>query len=190
MKAAAALFLLSTFPAGAMAAETDEILAAVLKQAAVSARAQKAWPTIISAKTSGGAEQAAREWALAGRGRVIAGELSDSYISVNQQRSALPQKLAARVRAVDVDQYRSGSSFDWAAIERDYEGTRSIVVLSLPGVDRLGTYALVRADVIKREGGATTSFYDLEKRADGKWRITRMTPVGAATRAATESRGQ
>ena len=128
-------------------------------------------PAVLSNLTRGGAERFAGEWAKKHRGEVIGGEIANAY--VEQGRTAEPVEASASFQAADVRPFEIGENYDWEKLNLELPGVKSVVVVSRPAFDRLGSFALVRADIIGR-GNAFTQFYDLERQDDGSWKITRM----------------
>lgn len=130
-----------------------------------------ALPAVLASETTGGREMFAREWMLNHRGKVIALEVADSYDNVNAERHAVESMMFVRgVPPVDF----SGAADEefWLKLEASHPGTKTVVVLSRPAMDRLGGIALVRADVIRRGGDSWTMFVDYERQADQTWNTT------------------
>lgn len=50
---------------------------------------------------------------------------------------------------------------------------QSVIVVSRPAFDRLGSIALVRVDRVGRDD-AFTQFYDVERQPDGRWEVKLM----------------
>jgi len=79
-----------------------------------------------------------------------------------------------------LDEFENGSfEYDWQRLNQKYPGVRYVVRLSWPAVDRVGTYAVVRYELIGRDRPATypsqqpwqhASLVQFEKQNDGSWK--------------------
>lgn len=160
----------------------SEVLIQVLTQVGRSIDSQNARPAVIANETSGGAEGFAAEWMLKHRGKVIAREVADAYKNLNTEPHPLAPVVSKRLPRVDLTGYKTGE-YDWNKIDTAHPGVKSVVVLSRPAFDRLETVALVRADIVHRDGKSRTIFYDMERQPNGAWEIQLMSDGSyAATR--------
>lgn len=125
-------------------------------------------PAILSNVTRGGAEDFAGEWIRKRRGEVIGGEIASAY--VEQGRTAEPVAASANFQVADVRPFEHGENYDWEKLNLQFPGVKSVIVVSKPVFDRLGSFAFVRVDMIGR-GHDFTQFYDLERQLDGSWKV-------------------
>lgn len=123
-------------------------------------------PAAVRSMTSGGAKLFATQWITKVRGKVIGAELAASYEKVNARPEAVTDFLPRLVKDIDIDE-----PYDWKTIHRMLPAAQSLIVFSRPAFDSLGSSAFVRADVIPRQGQATTTFYELEHQPDDSWKI-------------------
>jgi len=151
----------------------SEVFKQVLIQVGRSIDSRNAWPAVLANETSGGAETFAAEWMLKHRGKVIAREVAAAYKDQNTESHPLAPIVSKRFPRAELTVSRTGE-YDWNKIDAAYPGVKSVVVLSRPAFDRLGTVALVRADIIHRDGTLRTIFHDMERQPNGAWEIQLM----------------
>lgn len=126
-------------------------------------------PAVVRSKTLGGDDSFASNWILRVRGDVIGRELADSYARANSKQEDVNDYFPNLVKTVDGD-----APYDWSAIRDDFPAANAVMVFSRPAFDSLGSIAFVRADVIPKNGTATTTFYELEHQPDDSWKIDHM----------------
>lgn len=169
----AVVVMLCAFASTLVAADAPdaEVLKLVLREVPRGAVARGLAPALLSNVTRGGAERFAGEWIKGHRGEVIGGEIASAY--VEQGRTAEPVAAMANFKLADVSSFEAGMNYDWESLDRKFPGVKSVVVVSRPAFDRLGSIALVRVDMIGRQN-AFTQFYDIERRPDGTWKMNLM----------------
>ena len=126
-------------------------------------------PAAIRSTTLGGGDSFASEWIMKVRGNVIGDELAKSYVKMNGSSESLVDILPNVTELVDAD-----APLDWNKIDQALPGKKAVIVFSRPAFDKLGTVALVRADVIPREGVPTTTFYEVARDANEGWKLGHM----------------
>jgi hypothetical protein len=141
----------------------------------------------VARQTIGGAPIGLHTFLEKNFGLVIAEELSKAYGQSGPAARMIEQKNADGFRVLPVEEYEeSPRSYDWARLNQKYPELRYVVRVSWPAVDRLGTYAVVRYELIGRNRPATVtsknpwqwgSFVKFEKQNDGSWEPT-ITAVG------------
>lgn len=154
------------------------IFATVLKEAEGTLRSHGHWPAVVSNATDGGTNRFVADWLHKRRGQVIAEELSADFNARNEASALLPASPNVNIPVVDLTEYAAGGSYDWEKLERAYPGIKAIVRWSNAGIDRLGSNAVIRMDVIPRNASAqnpaVSQFFDLERQRDSSWKITIM----------------
>jgi|GEM_PF-3115205 len=126
-------------------------------------------PAAVRTMTAGGCDSFATQWIKKVTGDVIGGELAASYEKVNADPEPVTDFLPKLVKDIQVDE-----PYDFAKINAEFPAAKSLIVFSRPAFDSLGSVAFVRADVIPREGQATTTFYELEHQPNDTWKLGRM----------------
>lgn len=174
--AVVALTLLCAVPLRAEPSDTEKVLNAVIPSAGIHLRAHGHWPSILSAKTSGGSEFIAREWLILYRGRVIGDEMADAYQSANASETWLPKAILSAHPSADLRPLAVGDSYNWVKFAEEFPRARSVVVMSEPAFDSSGGMAFVRIDFISPRGpdASGAMFYYVERQADGSWKISRL----------------
>lgn len=169
----AVVVMLCAFSAtlGAADAPEAEVLKLVLSEVPRGTVARGLEPALLSNVTRGGAERFAEEWIKRHRGDVIGGEIASAY--AEQGRTAEPVAARANFQLADVSSFEAGMNYDWESLVRKFPGVKSVVVVSRPAFDRLGSIALVRVDMIGRQDDFT-QFYDVERQPDGTWKMNLM----------------
>jgi hypothetical protein len=122
-------------------------------------------PAAVRSMTRGGAEVFATQWITKVSGKDIGEKLAESYENVNDQPEAVTNFLPRLMNDINIDE-----PYDWKTINRMLPAARSLIVFSRPAFDSTGCFAFVRADVIPRQGQATTTFYELERQPDDTWK--------------------
>ena len=140
----------------------------------------------VARKTIGGAPQGYRSFVDKWFGQVIAEELLEAYGDAGPATKKIEQETASRFRVLPLEEFEAGEfDYDWHRLNQFYPDVRYVVRLSWPALDRVGTYAVVRYELIARDRPATIraarkawqwgAFVEYEKQADGSW--TRGTGV-------------
>ena len=138
---------------------------------------------IVARRTIGGAPVGYRSFVEQGFGQTIAEELLRSYGEAGPAPRTIEQEtVAGAFPVLPLEQFEASRfEYDWARLNQRYPGVRHVVRLSWPAVDRLGTYAVVRYELISRDRPSTSvpperpwywaSFFKFEKQNDGSWRM-------------------
>jgi hypothetical protein len=128
---------------------------------------------VVSQRTIGGAPVAYRSFVDRQFGSVIAEELLEAYGAV-ETGSVIDGDQAGGLAVVALEDFAVGPrAYDWDRLQEKHPGVRVIVRLSLPAIDRLGTYAVVRYELIgKGHARDWASFVKFERQNDGSWEPT------------------
>lgn len=126
-------------------------------------------PAVVREKTLGGADSFATQWIKKTSGDVIGGELAASYEKQNADEEDVNDFFPKLVKTVKAD-----VPYDWTKINEQFPAANALMVFSRPAFDSLGTTAIVRADVIPKNGQPTTTFFQLEHQPDDSWKIGLM----------------
>jgi hypothetical protein len=154
----------------ASATPADDVLKAVIPQIRSVVNHKNVAPAAWSTTTRGGAFHFADEFAYSHLNGPMAGDLADGYYTENQKEHEIASDLPEQVLKADVHAFQKDSSFDWTQLSEKYPRAKSVVLISEPAFDSLGTTALVRYDVVSPEH-SYTSFVELERQAlDGSWK--------------------
>ena len=138
---------------------------------------------VVARRTIGGAPVAYRAFVDRYFGSVIAEELQQSYGDNGPASGTINQTTAGRFAVLPLEQFETGAfEYDWQRLNKEYPNVRFVVRLSWPAVDRLGTYGVVRYELIGRDRPSTlrppnrpwqhASFVKFEKQRDGSWKRT------------------
>jgi len=137
---------------------------------------------VVARRTIGGAPIGFRAFVDKYFGSVIAEDLLQSYGDSGPAPRAIDQATAAGFEVLALEQFQTGAfEYDWQRLNQKYPQVRHIVRLSYPALDRLGTYAVVRYEVIGRDRPSKLkspwpwqhgSFVKFEKQPDGSWKRT------------------
>ena len=143
---------------------------------------------VVARRTIGGAPAAYRAFLDKWFGLVIAEELLQSYGDNGPAARTIDQEVAGGYSVLPLEAFETERfSYDWQRLNQEYPGVRHVLRLSWPAVDRLGTYAVVRYELLGRDRPATlqsgkpwqrASFVKFEKQHDGSWKRT-IARVGA-----------
>ncbi len=107
---------------------------------------------VVAQRTIGGAPAGYRAFVERSFGSVIAEELLQSYGDAGPASTLIDVKTAGGFAVLPVEQFEEGPfSYDWQRLNEKYPGVRWIVRLSKPTMDPLGTYAVVRYELIGRD---------------------------------------
>jgi hypothetical protein len=135
---------------------------------------------VVARRTIGGAPIGYRAFVDKYFGSVIAEELLQSYGDNGPAPRTIDQAFAGHFAILPVDRFETGPfEYDWQRLNQEYPQARYVVRLSWPAVDHLGTYAVVRYELIGRDRPSTlrspwpwqhASFVKFEKQRDGSWK--------------------
>ena len=126
-------------------------------------------PAVVREKTLGGGNAFASQWIEHVRGNVIGEELAASYARVNADQEDVNDYFPKLVKTIDIDE-----PYDFTKIDDTFPAANALMVFSRPAFDSLGSVAMVRADVIPRNGRATTTFYEVVHQPNGTWEVLHM----------------
>lgn len=125
----------------------------------------------VDERTIGGAPQGFREFTSTFFGSVIADELLDSYGVNGPVVRKITRDTADGFAVLPLDDFSTGpQSYDWHRLNAKHSGVRYVVRLSWPAIDQLGTYAVVRYEIIGPKGREGAVFLKFEKQSDGTWK--------------------
>jgi hypothetical protein len=157
--------------AGQESAIEDAVFEAALRQIPQLLHALHPAPgdgVAVARQTIGGAPLGFRSFTEDFFGSVIAEELLASY-----SRSELPKierQTAGGFPVLPLDEIQLGAEeYDWERLRQAYPDLRWIVRVSPPAVDRLGSYGVVRYELLGRHGRHYASFVKFERQDDGSW---------------------
>ena len=125
---------------------------------------------VVSQQTIAGAPVGYRSFVDRQFGSVIAEELLEAYGAV-EAGSVIDMERAGGLAVLALDDFALGPrDYDWQRLKAKHPGVRSIVRVSRPAMDRLGTYAVVRYELIDDgRGHEWASFVKFERQNDGSW---------------------
>lgn len=125
----------------------------------------------IADRAVGGAKKRFLEFADKTFAPPIAEELIQSYDENGTVARSIAAGNVSGIPILAVERFSSGgTTYDWARLNVAYPNVRSVVRVSFPAVDRQGTYAVVRYEVISSAGPEWTVFEKFEKQANGSWK--------------------
>ena len=137
---------------------------------------------VVAQRTIGGAPAGCRRFVDKFFGTVIAEEMLQSYGENGPAPRTIDQSTAGPFAIVRVEQFENGPyDYDWRRLNQEYPQVRYVMRLSWPVVDSIGTYAVVRYELIGRDRPSTAnsqqpwqhaSFVKFEKQPDGSWKRT------------------
>lgn len=135
---------------------------------------------VVARRTIGGAPSGYRSFVDNFFGVVIAEDLAQSYGDSGPAPRAIEQKRAGLFPVLPLEEFEVGPfGYDWQRLNQKYPEVRHVVRVSWPAVDRIGTYAVVRYELIGRDRPADypsarpwqhASFVKFEKQNDGSWK--------------------
>ena len=125
---------------------------------------------LIARASAGDVTPGLVDWALQQRSTPIAEELLHDFARRNATSAELDGRLP--FKSIDLRDYRSGAGIDWERVTRDFGRTDTIVELSRPGCDSLGTFGVIQLRLHQRAGGNIVDAWmlHLSKRVDATWR--------------------
>ena len=133
----------------------------------------------VAERTIGGAPLGFREFTTRHFGSVIAEDLLDSYGAGGPAARRIESETADGFAVLPLEEFSAGPhSYDWRRLGEKYPRVRYVVRLSWPAVDKLGTYAVVRYEIIGPKGREWAGFAKFEKQTDGTWKAL-LRAVGA-----------
>ena len=137
---------------------------------------------VVARRTIGGAPADYRMVVQERFGSVIAEELVESYGPNGPAPRNIDREQAAGYAVLPLETFEAGSAaYDWDRLNEKYPEARWVVRLSWPAVDRPGTYAIVRYELLGRDKPEyqpshipwqNASFMTFEKQNDGSWEMT------------------
>ncbi|HEX8171163.1 MAG TPA: hypothetical protein VF824_11540 [Thermoanaerobaculia bacterium] len=157
------LTLLSAVPLHAESCD-EQVRAQVIREV----RRTHHEPLLFAKKTVGELRSPMVDWALYLRSRPVAEELLADF----RDRNAEPAEIEGET-TIELERYREGGVIDWARVEADYPGTRTIAEISRGGCDSLGAFGVARVEYHyrKRSRHPNGWLMHLSKQADQSWRI-------------------
>ena len=143
---------------------------------------------VVARRTIGGAPADYRMVVQKRFGAVIAEELVESYGANGPAPRNIDREQAAGYAVLPLETFEAGSAaYDWHRLNEKYPEARYVVRLSWPAVDRPGTFAIVRYELLGRDRPGPqpgrfpwqhAAFMTFEKQHDGSWEMTGGT-IGA-----------
>jgi hypothetical protein len=131
---------------------------------------------VVARRTIGGAPIGYRAFVDKYFGSVIAEELQESYGDNGPAPRTIDGPTAGGFAVLPLEEFESGAfGYDWKRLNQKYPQVRHVLRLSWPAVDRLGTYGVVRYELLGRDRPSTWehgSFVKFEKQTDGSWKRT------------------
>ena len=135
---------------------------------------------VVARRTIGGAPDSYRIFVDKHFAKVIAEELLLSYGESGPPTREFEAKTAAGFQVLPLEEFEAGATgYDWRRLNEKYPNVRHVVRLSWPALDKLGTYAVVRYELIGRDRPPShkgtwqhASFTKFEKRENGTWNRT------------------
>ena len=135
----------------------------------------------VARRTIGGAPDGYHGFVDKYFGLVIAEELLQSYGDSGPAPRMIDRVTAGRFAVLPLEQFETGPfDYDWQRLNAAYPEVRHVVRVSWPALDRLGTFAVVRYELIGRDRPCTmnpahgpwqhASFVKFEKQRDGSWK--------------------
>jgi len=137
---------------------------------------------VVARRTIDGAPQGFRKFVETYFGVVIAKDLLQAYGDNGPTPGDIDQSAAGGFSVLPLDDFEAGPfTYDWQRLNLRYPEVRYVVRMSRPVVDSLGTYAVVRYELLGRDRPETlrspwpwqhASFVKFEKQPDGSWKRT------------------
>ena len=125
---------------------------------------------VVSDAAIGGAEASLRKFLDRRHGQQVVDEILASYHSNSTAVQRLQSDDVSGFQVRPLDAFSPGpDGYSWSALHEAFPQVRSVVRLSRPAFDRLGTFAVVRYERIPESGHASASFFEFVKNADGSW---------------------
>ena len=142
----------------------------ILRTISMGPRETPAKDVAVSQRTIGGAPVAYHSFVDRQFGSVIAEELVAAYGAL-EAGSVIDTDRAGGLPVLALEDFALGSrAYDWARLQEEHPEVGRIVRLSRPAMDRLGTYAVVRYELIgEGPGREWASFVKFERQNDGSW---------------------
>jgi hypothetical protein len=104
-------------------------------------------------------------------GVVIAEELIRSYAANDAPSASWPSIRVSSIPVLPLGEFSSGgTSYDWDRLKAKYPALQRVVRVSSPAVDRLGTFAVVRYEIIGPEGPDWAGLQKFERKSNGSWK--------------------
>lgn len=141
---------------------------------------------VVARQTIGGAPMGFRSFVNYWFGSVIAEEMSQAYGNAGPAPRMIERLKVGSLAVVPLGEFEAGAfEYDWARLNEKYPEVRYVVRLSWPVLDRLGTYAVVRYELLGRDRPSTlapdsgpwqaASFVKFEKQTNGSWKLVSAT---------------
>jgi len=137
---------------------------------------------VVARRTIGGAPDGLRDFVEKYVGSAIAEDLLQAYGDNGPTPRIIDQSTTGGFSVLPLEEFEAGAfAYDWQRLNQRYPGVRYVVRMSRPAVDRLGTYAVVRYELLGRDRPQTSrspwpwqhaSFVMFEKQPDGSWKRT------------------
>ncbi|MHB0972537.1 MAG: hypothetical protein ACYC7A_22690 [Thermoanaerobaculia bacterium] len=125
----------------------------------------------VARRTIGGAPEAYRSFADDNFGSVIAAELLDSYGVSGPAARFIERTTVRDFRVLPLEEFEAGAhEYNWQRLNEKYPDVRYVIRVSWPVVDRPGTYAIVRYELIGQDGPEYASMAKFEKQNNGEWK--------------------
>lgn len=136
---------------------------------------------VVARRTIGGASMGFRSFAGEFFASVIAEDLVNSYGHAGPATQTIEQTTAGPFAVLSLEEFEVDGPlrYDWRRLNHKYPNVRHVVRLSWPVVDRIGTYAVVRYELIGRDRPASVrssqpwqraSFVQFQKQVDTSWK--------------------
>lgn len=142
----------------------------------------------VARRTIGGAPAAFRDFVGANWGSVIAEDLVQAYGDTGPAPAIMDQSASSGFAVLPLEDFEDGpNAYDWKRLNEKYPAVRYVVRISRPVVDKVGTYAVVRYELLGRDRPQSwtapwpwqhASFVMFEKQPDGSWKRT-IARIGA-----------
>ena len=136
-------------------------------------------PAMLSIITRGGPQRFVEEWTYDHADKQTAAEIVADYAKQNKTREHIASEAVAGLPTADLSAFEKGRDFNWTPFSASYPRIQSVIVLSRPAVDSLGSTALAHFDVITPTM-SWTAFYFLQKQ-NGAWTIGDVVVGDSAT---------
>lgn len=138
----------------------------------------------IAATTIGGEEAIAKQHIESLYSSVIASEMLSSYEAKAKGPIQLGSEFESKIPILNLEAFRREPlGYDWKALQQAHPDVKVVVRLSRPGVDSLGTFAVVRYEVLTPRGRRWASFTEFAKTPTDVWKFDKAVIGNLWTRA-------
>lgn len=125
---------------------------------------------LVSDATIAGDDAVLEQFLRENHSRTIAEEMIESYRRSRGRLQRLTATETGHAKIVRLDQFVGPpQDYKWEELGRAYPQVRVIVRMSEPAVDSMGTFAVVRYEVVTRRGFAWGVLQEFERQPDGAW---------------------